>query len=91
MVFLYLGLNAVCYTGSTPTNWKARRLCQNDCNLGAIDDCVRPNGFVGGTPLPKIVLMMAFTTVALLIPEPWSGLTDTPGLFLSGHQPACHS
>ena len=41
-------------TAQMPTNWKARRLCQNDCNLGAIDDCVRPNGFVGGTPLPKI-------------------------------------
>ena len=44
-----------------------------------------------GPPYLKIVLMMAFTTVALLIPEPWSGLTDTPGLFLSGHQPACPS
>ena len=50
----FSGLQHSCHPiAQTPTNWKARRFCQNDCNLGAIDDCVRPNDFAGGTPLPK--------------------------------------
>ena len=35
-----------------------------------------------GPPYLKIVLMMAFTTVALLIHEPWSSLKDTLCHFL---------
>ena len=50
----FSGLQHSCHPiAQTPTNWKARRFCPNDCNLRAIDDCVRPNDFACGTPLPK--------------------------------------
>ena len=78
-------------TARTSTDWRAKRLCQNDCNSGANDDCVRPNGFVGGTPLPKSSFDDGLHNTGFISPLTLVRFNRySRSFYLSGHQPPCH-
>ena len=67
-------------------------MCQNDCNSGANDDCVRPNGFEGGTPLPKSSFDDGLHDTGFISPLTLVRFHRySRSFYLSGYQPPCHS